>query len=404
MYLSYQVSALQIFFHHFPMGLKQLQCEDFINNTEHNAVFFRLIEHLQNISIFKKPLTSDEITVAYPHWKTKVIGRANGCNTVQEEVEITEVESAVKKDSSQDSVKSEDVFIDPLSCSVYSQEKFTAGECLLIEAFVHLSSKRDKVKSTAAEHNHDATERLSKILKQDPSIGSTIYIQLIIGGIEIEDSVQKIRWLGYTDSTQFLVDVPDTFKQRQIKCQLIIRVDNDKPIGSCKFIVTNSNYDHRQSNKSVKHEFKRYEHVFISYASKDREEVLKRVQTYSVHNINYFQDILSLSPGQRYEKEIFENIDASDAFLLFWSKAAKKSSYVLKEAEYALNLNEDQGKPDIIPVIIEGPPLVEPPASLSEIHFNDSLAYLIELERMIGKRKSLLKTIYGWIANLFTLT
>jgi hypothetical protein len=66
---------------------------------------------------------------------------------------------------------------------------------------------------------------------------------------------------------------------------------------------------------------------------------------------------------------------------LFWSTAAKESKWVLKEALYAL---ERQGKdelnpPEIIPVIIEGPPPVSPPDELRHLHFNDKLLYLIAL-------------------------
>ena len=51
----------------------------------------------------------------------------------------------------------------------------------------------------------------------------------------------------------------------------------------------------------------------------------------------------------------------------------------MKEVEYALNrqkLSPDQ-LPDITPVIIEGPPPPKPPDSMRDIHFNDSLMYVL---------------------------
>jgi len=91
--------------------------------------------------------------------------------------------------------------------------------------------------------------------------------------------------------------------------------------------------------------------------------------------------VLNLEPGDRWEQELYRNIDECDLFLLFWSTAAKESKWVLQEVLYAL---ERQGKdglnpPEIIPVIIEGPPLVSPPDELQHLHFNDKLLYLIAL-------------------------
>jgi hypothetical protein len=44
---------------------------------------------------------------------------------------------------------------------------------------------------------------------------------------------------------------------------------------------------------------KLYQYAFVSYASKDRREVLKRVQMLEVLKTKFFQDILSLDPGDR---------------------------------------------------------------------------------------------------------
>jgi len=51
----------------------------------------------------------------------------------------------------------------------------------------------------------------------------------------------------------------------------------------------------------------------------------------------------------------------------------------VKEAKYALHCNQrNQGdRPEIKPVILQGPPVPRPPRSLSKIHFNDRLRYLI---------------------------
>jgi hypothetical protein len=80
-----------------------------------------------------------------------------------------------------------------------------------------------------------------------------------------------------------------------------------------------------------------------------------------------------------------------DLFLLFWSSAAKTSEWVMKEVKYALLRKGDleTNPPDIVPVILEGPPPVPPPPELQHMHFADHLMYLIQHESHVGSERSL---------------
>ena len=60
---------------------------------------------------------------------------------------------------------------------------------------------------------------------------------------------------------------------------------------------------------------------------------MKRLQ---IIETPFFMDLLSMDPGDRWEKKLYEKIGDCDLFLLFWSQAAKESKYVIQEAEYAL--------------------------------------------------------------------
>ena len=124
---------------------------------------------------------------------------------------------------------------------------------------------------------------------------------------------------------------------------------------------------------------RRYHYAFLSYASPDRAEVLKRAQGLKADGTSFFNDLLSLDPGERWEKRLYQEIDRCDVFYLFWSSQAKESEWVMKETEYALarRMASANGDPDIVPVIIEGPPPPSPPESLKDIHFNDSLLYVL---------------------------
>ena len=58
----------------------------------------------------------------------------------------------------------------------------------------------------------------------------------------------------------------------------------------------------------------RYSLVFISYATPDRAEVLKRVQMLKMMKIKFFQDLLDFEPGARWEMGLFRHIDECDLF------------------------------------------------------------------------------------------
>jgi spore maturation protein CgeB len=80
----------------------------------------------------------------------------------------------------------------------------------------------------------------------------------------------------------------------------VVRVSIDgKLIGRIVFRLSSDNAASQPTSKPLGDHAKRYEYAFISYASKDREEVLKRVQILEALKTEFFQDILSLDPGDR---------------------------------------------------------------------------------------------------------
>jgi hypothetical protein len=122
----------------------------------------------------------------------------------------------------------------------------------------------------------------------------------------------------------------------------------------------------------------RYGLVFVSYAWSDRAEVVRRVQMLDLLGIRYFQDILDLEPGERWEKQLYRRIDEADLFLLFWSRAARQSEWVRRETQYAIRCKRgnELAPPAIKPVVIEGPPPPKPWPELRGLHFNDKFVYL----------------------------
>ena len=138
---------------------------------------------------------------------------------------------------------------------------------------------------------------------------------------------------------------------------------NSVPVGSLTFALKVTQEKAEAGIQLRGDRARRYTYAFLSYASADRAEVIKRAQGLKAGGTSFFNDLLSLEPGERWEKRLYKEIDRCDVFYLFWSSQAKASKWVMKEIERALDrrAKSENGDPDIIPIIIEGPPPPAPP-------------------------------------------
>ncbi|MBD2562307.1 MULTISPECIES: toll/interleukin-1 receptor domain-containing protein [Nostoc] len=273
-----------------------------------------------------------------------------------------------------------DIAKDLVDCSVFSPASVTPDDMFLVQVFVHLPEQVEFAKQYAQQFDPEAKQLGVRSLGVPIKRGSELTFNLSIPKLEVDDPIQRLSWNGKADSIQFGVTVPGDITQKTVIGTVTVS-QNTIPLGHLKFKLSiipsaSSTSKHPQLVGEVA---RYYRKAFVSYSSKDRIEVLKRVQGLAVSGITVFQDILNLEPGDRWEQELYRNIDECDLFLLFWSTAAKESPWVLKEVLYALERQGSDGlrSPEIIPVIIEGPPLVPPPPELQDLHFNDKLLYLM---------------------------
>lgn len=273
-------------------------------------------------------------------------------------------------------------YSDSVKCSVFAPPAASTGSNIMVQVFAHLYDQDDLVRKFATEFDEKAKLRATKPLMEQVQRGSDITFHLSLPGVEVDEPIQKITWRGIPDSVQYAVQIPRDCQIFNIIGTVCVS-QGSIPFGHVKFQLTIINKSHHSGKLDDRHQledtWKRYKKAFISYASSDRSEVLKRVQMLAAFGIEYFHDLLSLEPGQRWEKELYKHIDNSDVFFLFWSNAAKNSTWVMQEVKYALERKKLAviGNPEIVPVIIEGPPPVTPPDELTDIHFNDKLIYFI---------------------------
>jgi hypothetical protein len=235
-----------------------------------------------------------------------------------------------------------------------------------------------------AEGLEPGSELLRSVsLKVPLNRGDQVRITLEGRGAEIQEAQQTFTWQGYVAHIAFATRLPARFGQREYKP--LIRVFlNGAPVGIIELKIKAILSGLATDVAPVTERAWRFDNVFLSYASDDRVSVLEMAKVLKALKINFFQDTLSLEPGQRWEKEIYKQIAVCDAFFLFWSSHAKKSEWVMREALLALQYQKEsrEGLPHFMPIIVEGPPIAAPPRELADIHFSDPIQHIIFAEKL----------------------
>lgn len=275
---------------------------------------------------------------------------------------------------------------DEVQCTVFSPLKVSPGDSFLVQVFAHLATQTMQVAGMAVDADADAKQRDSVELDEPIERGQELAFELTMRGLEVQEpTTMRLVWKGKPKSVKFDVRVPEDCQPKSVTGTVSV-YHLSVPIGSLRFkldIIPRGQAEAAASRTSLpEQEFKRYRYAFISYASADRAEVLRRVQVLPLVSIEYFHDITSLDPGDRWAKKLYSEIDKSDVFFLFWSKAARDSEWVEKEVLYAIERKRGDAAaaPDIKPVILEGPPPVVPQERLRSLHFNDKMMYFISVE------------------------
>jgi hypothetical protein len=274
---------------------------------------------------------------------------------------------------------------DLVQCTVFAPPSVAAGNAILVQVFVHLPEQADDARAIATELDTEARRRAFRGLEAPVGVGSRLAFELRLPGLLIHDPVASLIWRRRTEAVQFEVAIPHGTATGTVVGTLSVDLDS-MPVGHVKFKLAIAPEAGKPPPEAQGEEARRYRAAFISYSSNDRDEVLRRVQVLSIVGIKYFQDLLSLEPGDRWLKRVELGIDECDLSLLFWSSDAKQSEWVRQEVRHALarKAGDELSLPEIRPVVLEGPPIVEPWEELAHLHFNDRLLYFTTRPPALG--------------------
>ncbi len=263
---------------------------------------------------------------------------------------------------------------EPVDVAVFCPPGVGRGTSFLVQAFLYPPAQAELASARAREADGGADRRGVLSLPQDLPHGTRIDLRLEMPGLRIDEPDTVLVWRGESVAAQFEVAVPDDLALGKVIGRIRVTIAG-VPCGTLRFQIVVAATAISEPARAAEVFVRRYRRAFVSYSSKDRAEVLRRVQAFRIAGVSVFQDVLDLEPGERWERELYREIDQCDVVLLFWSRAAAESPWVAKEIDYALARKQghEDRPPDIQPVPIEGPPIPPPPEKLRHLHFNDAL-------------------------------
>jgi hypothetical protein len=294
---------------------------------------------------------------------------------------------------------------DEVYCTVFGPRSAHPGDNFLLPVFAHLAEQEGELEELAAVH--EATKLSgSKPLDQNIERGSRLFFSLQMPGLLIDEEEMPLIWKGKVNSVEFCVTIPKEFEPANVKGIVLVSITSGEvarvPIAHIKFMLKVAAPEAKQAAAAVVHAqvpaqlpapaqpapapleqiYVPHRKAFISYSSKNRLEVDKRVQGLRAAGIECFMDKMMLKPGMNWESSLYQFLDQSDIFYLFWSKEAAESAPINNEIEYALKRKGDDWNtpPEIIPIPLEPTTVVKPPEKLKHLHFDDLMLSLIKSE------------------------
>ncbi|MEP6610115.1 MAG: toll/interleukin-1 receptor domain-containing protein, partial [Burkholderiaceae bacterium] len=214
--------------------------------------------------------------------------------------------------------------IEPVDAAVFCPPTVSRAMPFLVQVFLYLPAETEVARAQAHEADTAAERRGVLSLPLDLPRGTRIDLHLEMPGLPIDEPDAVLVWRGTLAAAQFEVTVPSDASLGTAIGRIRFSIAG-VPAGTLRFLVTVVAENTHEAARAAEMSVQRYRRAFVSYSSKDRAEVLRRVQAFRIAGLSVFQDVLDLEPGDRWDRELYREIDNCDVFLLFWSRAAAAS-------------------------------------------------------------------------------
>ncbi len=165
--------------------------------------------------------------------------------------------------------------------------------------------------------------------------GTSLTVRVRIPDFQVEDPEDVILWSGDIGNATFPFRVPREIDPGSYNGVVSFFVSSLE-IAKLHFDLEVGQRESPAQMVPVRE--KRFRSAFASYASKDRDEVLARVQGIQkvLPQLDVFLDVACLRSGQHWAEQLGKEIAGRDVFYLFWSAHARDSEWVRREWQTAL--------------------------------------------------------------------
>jgi hypothetical protein len=176
------------------------------------------------------------------------------------------------------------------------------GEEFPVQVFLcRTETDEELLRIAALAADSRAVKRAIATLDIELAVGDRVDIRLEAPGLSLADADQALIWRGKPRSCAFFVTVPEGFGPDHVLIHARL-YRQAVPVGRIAFSMPIIATAASALPAPVGDFSRAYRRAFLSYASSDRSEVIKRAQALRAANIDFFVDLLSLDPGERWER------------------------------------------------------------------------------------------------------
>jgi hypothetical protein len=229
-------------------------------------------------------------------------------------------------------------------------------------------------KSTALEHLKELGaegDRLVTDITPDREsrwrVGAPVTIRLTGEHVSVTPSERIFEWSGRENLATFSVRIDDDAPETSVQLAFHVFLG---PLEISYIPLGVTILPRLSDTKLAEVEVRVPSSAFASYSSKDAEVVTRSLSTLAhwAPTLDIFQDCLDLQPNERFKLRLEAEIARRDVFMLFWSRNASASKWVLWEFETA---RARKGLDAILPMPLEDPSIAPPPPGFEETHLRD---------------------------------
>lgn len=263
-----------------------------------------------------------------------------------------------------------------VDCTAFVPLEAPAGKSCMIQVALHRPDERDFVQMvTHAQIDADPGEvRCLELVLPE---GARVDVQVCLPDLPMQP-LKTLIWDGSANIAAFTFDLPLRLPPG-FRLGTVIVSREGVPCGHIRFRmqVTPSTGPGAANPRTAKQlvavgsAARRYRQAFVISAPADRANVLKHVQKLDEFQIETEKKLLEVAPEERWTQKFYTRMDDADVVLLYWSRAASDSMWLLREARYAVALkrSNELHAPEIVPIPVEDPLKAPPPADMAHLPF-----------------------------------